>query len=339
MPNDHIKESLQPADFSELLTAPTEIDATVAGISGEAKKAIAALHVPLAPEAEEKLLRELFKEGGIYVIAFLEPPYSDHSECQELRDGNFLSYDGDGLCKNVRLYDAGFEEKRARMKQRYGIDHRLDGTDLMLAMMDKKISEVCAMGPKTRSVHRPETYEDPGDLVDHRIEENEWGIFGILGLKKVRVVKKPKVKTRQAYVGETPPVRHKDMVRNGRDSPAYSIAYHAFWNPWIPANFKGNPNDVDCRPRHVQAEIILPQYLAEIAFEIMNRDPKLIRQIVAKFLEVRFRIPQAEWMHADPAKGFGIPYGAWPEKGKVKMYLHGPDAPEGFHERYLRDIE
>lgn len=337
MSNDRIGESLPPVDFSELLAAGTRIDEAVAGISSDLRKAISAIHIPLAPEAEEKLLRELLKEGGIFIMARLEPPYSDHSGWQGLRDGNFLSYDCDGLCKNVRLYDARFEERRALMKEKYEIDHRLDDTDLMLAMMDKKIREVCAIGPKTLSVYRPETYEDSGDLVNHQIEEKAWGIFGMLGLTKVRVVKKPKVKTRQVYVGETP-VRHKDMVRNGMDSPAYSIVYHALWHPWIPANFKGNPNDVDCRPRDVQAEIILPQNLAEITFEIINRDPKLIRHIVAKFLEAKFGIPEAKWMHADPTKGCGIPYGAWPEKGKVRMYLHGPDAPEGFHEKYLREI-
>lgn len=274
-----------------------------------------------AQQQESDLLQEITRWGRLSLITMMSAgtrtlvghvyPTSEWMHARDPRITGNLDFN---IYKHIKLRDPN--------------DYRV--SDPLVAMINNGITEMCMIGPVTKSRFEPEEYYDYGDReevpVDAENKMRRW--LERHGIVERKTILQPKRKTRKAHVGETP-LTLGELCDYGENTPAYGLYY---------TNRIANPCDSDRRPRGDEVEILLPQELAQRAFSSVGNNPALIRLIVARMVTTVLDTSEARWLHMTPDShgAFGIAYNEWKKKGR--LYVHGPDAPDEFFEKYVREI-
>lgn len=297
---------------------------------------------------EIELLRKLTREAYISVMTFMTrkdvPGFDGAPELAGLFHpkllGDRLFYVESKKIGKLR-YDSGRPGLNSNMGLSQHLAHHANESFALRTSYDPPkihdylIRELCAFGQVTESLTEDEHYDDINDL--EKVNVRVTGLRGVwerLGITEPEFVRKPKHKIRKKIVGERP-MKLAELVNEvGGNKDAYGLIY------LIGGSGTGSRLDEDKRPSRTEIEILLTKDLGTETFDAISKDPKLIRRIVARMLAETIRINEEAWLHILPPHhpGFGIPYDEWAEKGKTHMYLHGPEAPEGYFEEYVREI-
>lgn len=280
---------------------------------------------PEVPE-ERRLLDQIVKEGRLNLVTKMVAgirTLTGHAyyttEWRGVRDPRISGQlDPMNLPKHSKLRDASLVDKFHEMLP-----------NPFLHMEAHKFTELCTIGQVTEPQYKPEEHEDPFMKEEVRIDAK--GLRGFLekrGVMPRKKIMRPKRMIFQKHVGEKP-LMLGEVCDHGGAAPAYALYY---------INIVVNPCDSDKRPRDDEAEIILPQELAEEALQAVKSNPALIRSIVARMITTVLDVPETRWLHQrDNSHGaFGIAYDEWKRKGR--LYVHGPDAQEGYFEEHVREI-
>lgn len=166
---------------------------------------------------------------------------------------------------------------------------------------------------------------DKKPVFENVIVPGRKGMFGIGGTSD---------QVEKRRTGRTESIKHRDVVKGGKDEPAVRISYFAGAKNSEWRDYSGRKGQL------LIFEMVVPESIAKEIEREIEKDPAIMRNIAERFAKEKVLRDPSAWEtpqgQGDPLRP---PYEKWDAKTGGKMYLQKESGTPGWHEESVRKIK